>query len=315
MKQISLGRTGAIVSELCLGTMHLGTNTPRETSIAILDTFAEGGGTFLDTANIYNRDAPGGRGGESEELIGQWMKDRGNRASMFIATKVGLPYGEQDSGLRAPQIEVECDRSLRRLGVDAIDLYYAHIDDRSTPFVETLEAFNRLIEAGKVRFIGASNHQPTRLVEAVWTSRMHGWAEYRCIQNRYSYLRPRPGTAFGHQVAANDDLLDFCGREQLPLIGFAPYLKGALDSRRNTKLRDQYVGPDSDARLACLRQTASDLSLTEPQVVLAWMRRHAAPIIPLIGASSVDQLKESLDAMNVTLDDAAMARLDSAAAT
>lgn len=310
MKQIPLGSTGVSVSELCFGTMHLGTNTPRDVSLRLLDTFAEGGGTFLDTANIYNRDAPGGRGGESEELLGQWMQDRGHRGTMFLATKVGLPYPGQDGGLRASQIEQECERSLRRLGVDAIDLYYAHIDDRNTPLMETLEAFDRLVRAGKVRFLAASNHQPTRLVEALWTSRMNGWVEYRCIQNRYSYLRPRPGTTFGHQVAANDDLLDFCRRERFPLIGFAPFLKGALDSRRDTALREQYVGPDSDARRTCLRQVARELGLTEPQVVLAWMRRHEAPIIPLIGASSVEQLKESLDAMRVTLDAAVLARLE-----
>jgi aryl-alcohol dehydrogenase-like predicted oxidoreductase len=177
------------------------------------------------------------------------------------------------------------------------------------PLEETLGAFDRLIKAGKARCIGASNYRPTRLVEALHISKANGWSAYCCIQNRYSYLRPRIGANFGHQVAANEDLLDFCREQNFPLIGFAPFIKGALASGRDTKLRDQYAGPESEARIACLRSIARDLGLTEPQLVLAWMRRHEAPIIPLIGASSVDQLRESLRAMDVNLPPGAMDRL------
>ena len=309
MNVVALYGTEVAVSELCLGAMHMGTNTPADVSLEILDAYAERGGAFIDTANIYNSDAPGGRGGESERLIGRWMKDRGNRDATFVATKVGLPYPEQSRGLRAAQIETECEKSLERLGVDSIDLYYAHIDDRATPLEETLEAFDRLVKSGKVRFVAASNHQPTRLVEALWTSRMNGWAGYRCAQLRFSYLRPRPGTSFGHQVAANDDLLDFCRTHSFPLVGFAPFLKGALASGRDTKLRDQYVGEDSQTRLTLLRNVARELGLTEPQLVLAWMRHHPAPIIPLIGASSVAQVNESLDAIDVRLTAEVLERL------
>jgi aryl-alcohol dehydrogenase-like predicted oxidoreductase len=309
MKRVALGNTGAVVSELCLGTMHLGTNTPDEVSVPILDAYVARGGNFLDTANIYNRDAPGGEGGESERLIGRWMRDRGNRDAMFVATKVGLPYPGQEAGLRAEQIARECEKSLRRLGTDVVDLYYAHIDDRGTPLEETLAAFDRLVREGKVRHIGASNHQPTRLVEALWTSRANGWAAYCCIQDRYSYLRPRLGASFGHQVAANEDLLDFCRRNDFPLIGFAPFIKGALAADRGTKLRDQYAGPESEERLARLRGVAEELGVTAPQLVLAWMRHHEAPIIPLIGVSSVAQMKESADAMDLRLEPGVMERL------
>ncbi|MDX9976232.1 MAG: aldo/keto reductase [FCB group bacterium] len=309
MKKVALAGAGLSVSELCLGTMHMGTNTPDDVSVQILDAFAEGGGTFLDTANIYNRDAPGGKGGESERLIGRWMKERGNRDAVFVASKAGLPYPEQEGGLRAAQIEQECDRSLERLGVDVIDLYYAHIDDRNTPLEETLAAFDRLVKAGKVRCIGASNYRPTRLVEALWASKANGWTAYCCVQNRYSYLRPRIGANFGHQVAANEDLLDFCREHAFPLIGFAPFLKGAVASTRDKPLRGEYVGPESEARSARLRDIAKGLGLTEPQLILAWMRHHEMPIVPLIGASSVAQLIESLRAVEVDVPAETMERL------
>ena len=287
----------------------MGSNTSADVSIQILDAYADAGGAFLDTANIYNRDAPNCRGGESERLIGRWMRDRGNRNAMFVATKVGMVYPDQAAGLRAEQIEQECERSLKRLGTDVIDLYYAHTDDRDTPLEETLAAFDRLVTSGKVRRIGASNYLPTRLVEALWTSKVNGCAAYCCIQQRYSYLRPRTGADFGLQVATNDDLLDFCRARNFPLIGYAPFLKGAIAGRPDKKLRDQYVGEDSDTRLAMLRTVAGELGIGVPQLVLAWMRRHEITVIPLIGVSTVEQLNESLDALDVQLDDATMQRL------
>jgi len=287
----------------------MGSNTSADVSIQILDAYADAGGAFLDTANIYNRDAPNCRGGESERLIGRWMRDRGNRNAMFVATKVGMVYPDQAAGLRAEQIEQECERSLKRLGTDVIDLYYAHADDRDTPLEETLAAFDRLVTSGKVRHIGASNYLPSRLVEALWMSKVNGYAAYCCIQQRYSYLRPRTGADFGLQVATNDDLLDFCRARNFPLIGYAPFLKGAIAGRPDKKLRDQYVGEDSDTRLAMLRTVAGELGIGVPQLVLAWMRRHEITVIPLIGVSTVEQLNESLDALDVQLDDATMQRL------
>lgn len=310
MKKVTIGNTGVSVSELCLGTMHIGSNTPDDVSVQILDAYVEGGGSFLDTANIYNRDAPNGHGGESETLIGRWMKDRGNRDDLFIATKVGMVYPGQAPGLRAAQIEEECEKSLKRLGTDAIDLYYAHADDRETPFEETLAAFDRLVKSGKVRLLGASNYTPTRLVEALWTSKVNDWAGYCCIQQRYSYLRPRPGATFGLQEATNEDLLDFSRRKDFLIVGYAPFLKGGVASRPGQKLRSEYVGEDSNTRLALLNEVAGKLGTTPAQLVLAWMRHHEAPIIPLIGVSSVPQIIESMDALNVSLDKETMDRLD-----
>jgi len=211
--------------------------------------------------------------------------------------------------VRASQIEEECEKSLKRLSIDAIDLYYAHADDRHTPLEETLAAFDNLVKSGKVKHIGASNYLPTRLVEARWVSKVNGWAAYCCIQQRYSYLRPRPGATFGIQVATNDDLLDYCRANRVSLIGYAPFLKGGVASRPGQKLRGEYIGQDSEVRLALLNAVACELGVTAPQLVLAWMRHHEATVIPLIGVSSVAQLNESLDALEIQLDDALMERL------
>ena len=158
MKTVQLGNTGERVSQLCMGTMYFGTRQDEATSFALLDQYAEAGGTFLDSANIYAGWVPGFAGGESETVLGRWMAARGNRERMFVATKVGFPYADVEQGLTARLIETECEKSLRRLGVETIDLYYAHVDDRQTPLQETLEALHRLVQAGKVRYVGASNY-------------------------------------------------------------------------------------------------------------------------------------------------------------
>jgi aryl-alcohol dehydrogenase-like predicted oxidoreductase len=310
MKEVILGTSGAAVSEICLGTLHFGSNTPDGISMGILNAYAEAGGGFLDTANIYNSDAPNGEGGESERLLGGWMKERGNRDDLFLATKVGMVYPGQEAGLRADQIEAECHKSLRRLGVETIDLYYAHTDDRNTPLEETLSAFDRLVAGGLVRFVGASNLQPTRLVESLWTSRVNDWAPYCCIQQRHSYLRPRPGASFGRQAATNDDLMDFCRRNDFPLIGYAPTLKGAVASRPDKQLNARYAGEDSAERLALLNDVSRELGVTQVQLTLAWMRHDEATVIPLIGVSTEAQLMESLKALDIELDAEIIARLN-----
>lgn len=309
MKTVPFGSTGAPVSELCLGAMHIGSNTPAEASTRILDAYVECGGAFIDTANIYNRDAPGCSGGDSERFLGAWMRERSNRGEIFIATKVGMEYPDQPAGLRAAQIEQECERSLHRLGIDTIDLYYAHADDRDTPLEETLAAFDRLVSAGKVRFVGGSNYLPTRFAEARCASAANGWSPYCCIQQRYSYLRPASGADFGIQKATNEDLLDYCRVHDVPLVGYAPMLKGALASRPDTPIRSQYAGPDSDARLEQLNRVARELGVSAPQLAIAWMRHHEATVIPLIGVSSVEQLREMVGALDVVLDDEIMQRL------
>jgi len=313
MGEVSLGRAGVKVSQFCLGTMHFGSRTDRMTSYRLLDQYVEAGGSFLDTANNYAHWVPGFKGGESETLLGEWMRERQNRARLFVATKVGFDYSGVDRGLRASQIEAECEKSLRRLGIETIDLYYAHKDDRETPLEETLEAFDRLVRAGKVRFIGASNFAAWRLAEARCVSQVHGWAAYCCVQQRYSYIRPKPGVSFGPQVAVNDDLLDYCRAHALTLLAYSPLLGGAY-TRADRSFQEQYLGPDTDARLAALDAVARETGATRNQVVLAWMAQSDPPVIPLVGASTVEQLRENLGALEIVLSTGQMELLNSASA-
>ena len=313
MRTVLLGNTGVQVSAFCLGTMHLGSRTDRETSYRILDRYVGAGGSFLDTANNYAMWVPGYVGGESETLLGEWMRERKNRAEMFVATKVGFDYPGVERGLRAYQIEAECEKSLRRLGIGTIDLYYAHRDDRNTVMEETLEAFGRLVEAGKVRFVGASNFLAWRLEEARWVSQTHGCVEYCCIQQRYSYIRPKPGASFGHQTAANDDLLDYCRARGIRMLAYSPLLSGAY-ARADRAFSEQYLGPDTDARVAALRAVSEEAGATANGVVLAWMAQSEPAVIPVFGASTVGQLQENLGVQEVALSAEQMARLNDASA-
>jgi aryl-alcohol dehydrogenase-like predicted oxidoreductase len=308
MRTVSLGNTGAKASAFCLGAMYFGSRTDRETSYQLLDQYVEAGGSFLDTANIYAR-----VGGESETLLGEWMRERRNRTQIFIATKVGFQYPGVERGLRAHQIEAECEKSLKRLGIETIDLYYAHVDDRDTPMEETLAAFDRLVQAGKVQLIGASNFLAWRLEEARWVSQTRGWTGYCCVQQRYSYIRPKPGASFDPQVAANDDLLDYCRDRSVTLLAYSPLLSGAY-TRADRAFQEQYLGPDTEARLATLRAVARELGATLNQVVLAWMVQGDPPVIPLVAASTAEQMQENLGALQVELSVEQMARLNSASA-
>jgi len=313
MKTIPLGSTGEDVSALCLGVLYYGNRIAKDMSYHLMDRYVDAGGSFFDTANIYSFWLDGFQGGESETLLGQWMADRKNRSQMFVASKVGFAYQDVEHGLRASQIETECEKSLRRLQTDVIDLYYAHVDDRTTLLEETMEAFDRLIQAGKVRYIGASNFLAWRLEKARTISRGHGWAEYCCIQQRHSYLRPKPGAGFGAQINSNNDLLDYVKSEGVTLLAYSPLLSGAY-TRKDRDFPEQYLGPDSDARLAVLHTIAGETEATANQVLYAWMIQSTPPVIPLMAASDDAQMTENLGALDVTLSESQMARLNEASA-
>lgn len=313
MRTVPLGNTGVQVSVFCLGTMYFGSSTDATTSYQLLDQYVEAGGSFLDTANIYARWVPGYVGGESETLLGRWMRERNARSKLFLASKVGFEMPGVRRGLRASQIEEECEKSLKRLGVDTIDLYYAHRDDRNTPVEETMEAFDKLVKAGKIRFIGASNFSAWRLEKARWVSQTHGWAEYCCIQQRYSYVRPKPGANFDPQVAANEDLLDYCKTRGITLLAYSPLLRGAY-TRSDRPFPEQYVGPDTEARVAVLKAAAEEKRATANQIVLAWMIHSEPCVIPLVAASTTDQLRENLGALNIALGVDDMVRLNNGSA-
>ena len=313
MKTVQLSQSGVEVSMFCLGAMYFGSRTDKAMSYRLLDQYVAAGGSFLDTANIYAWWVPGFKGTESETLLGEWLRERKNRAQMFIATKVGFGYPEVERSLRARQIETECEGSLKRLGIDTIDLYYAHVDDRNTPQEETLEAFDRLVKAGKVRLIGASNFLAWRLEEARWVSQAHGRAEYCCIQQRYSYVRPKPGASFDPQLAANDDLLDYCRGRALTLLAYSPLLGGAY-TRPDRPFAEQYLGLDTDARLKALKKVAQEVGASPNQVVLAWMVQSNPVVIPLVAASTPEQMQKNLDALEIKLSAEQMAHLNEASA-
>ncbi len=311
MRTARLGEAGVELSGLCLGCMFFGTRVDDATSMRLLDRYIEAGGSFLDTANNYAFWIEGGRGGESEALLGRWMRRRGNRDRLFVATKVGAAPGED---LSRAAISAAVDASLRRLETDHVDLYYAHVDHRSVPLEETLGAFGELVTAGKVRYIGCSNYAAWRLERARRTSDAHGLPRYCCIQQRHSYLRPRPGTSFPTQLVADDGLLDFCrANPEVALLAYSPLLSGAY-ARPDLGFPAQYLGADTDARLAALQQVAAAANASVNQVVLAWLLASTPTAIPLIAASNEAQLDENLGALKIELSSQQLETLNAASA-
>jgi aryl-alcohol dehydrogenase-like predicted oxidoreductase len=311
MQKIRLGKSGVEVSALCLGTDLYGSKRDRATSFALLDFFHSAGGNFVDTANFYASWLEGFQGGESETVIGQWLKERGARDKMVIASKLAFDYPGSPGGLTAAEIERECEKSLRRLQTDRIDLYYSHRDDRATPLEETMAAFDRLVKAGKVRAIGASNLSVWRIAESNLLSQLKGWANYVAVEQRYTYLRPRHAADFGPQIFIDDDLKDYARSNGITLIGYSVLLSGAY-LRDASKLPPQFAGPDADARLAALNTVAKELGAGVNQIILAWMRQSDPPVLPIIAGSRTEQLAENIAALDLKLSDDQMRRLDTA---
>ena len=311
MEKIHLGSSAIKVSALCLGTDLFGSNRDNATSFRLLDHFRDAGGTFLDTANFYASWLEGFRGGESETTIGEWTKSRGSRDEMVIATKLAFEYPDCPGGLSAAEIERECEKSLKRLQTDRIDLYYSHKDDRATPLEETMEAFDRLVRKGKVRAIGASNLVNWRIAQANQLSQCRGWTSYVAVEQRYTYLRPRYGADFGPQIFINQDLKDYAKSSGITLIGYSILLGGAY-TRNAANLPTQFAGPDSDTRLQALQSVSSEIGATVNQTIIAWMRQSDPPVLPIIAGSRLEQLTENIAALNVRLSGDQMKRLNSA---
>ena len=312
MKTLPLGHSGIEVSALCLGILPFGTKVDEPTSFAILDAYFAAGGRFIDTANNYSMWHPGGVGIESETTLGKWMRARKNRSQLVIATKVGANRADIGPSLSASTIMAEFDGSLRRLGADHVDLYYAHLDIRKDPLEGTLVAFDQLVKAGKVRALGCSNYLSWRIERARQLSRSHGWAEYCCVQQRFTYLRPQPGASFGRQRSGNDDLLDYCqANPDFRMLAYSPLLAGAY-TRSDKPLPKQYAGTDSERRLAELSVVAGELNATLNQVIYAWLLQGSPAIIPLTAPTSLAQLEENLGGLNLTLVPEQLARLNTA---
>jgi aryl-alcohol dehydrogenase-like predicted oxidoreductase len=313
MKDFPLGDSGVTVSALCLGAMNFGTKLDQKVSFVLLDRYFEAGGRFIDTANNYAV-WWGGNGSESETVLGNWMRERRNRDALFLATKVGFNRPTVGNGLSRKVIRQEIEGSLRRLQTDRVDLYYAHKDHRADSLDETLATFDALKNEGKIRFIGCSNYRAWRIEEARAKSAKGGWIRYCCVQQRHTYLRPAPGAAFDPQLAADEELLDYCKEheEEVLLLAYSPTLGGAYSGRSDRPIPNQYRGADTDARLAALREVAGQAGATPVQVVLAWMLQGRPRILPLVSAGTPEQLDEDLGALKVALNPDQLRRLDSA---
>lgn len=311
MKTLPLGKTGVEVSAFCLGTMRFASAHSEEVSGRMLEMYTEAGGTFLDTSNNYAFWVKGFKGGESETFLGKWIKQRGNRDEMFIATKVGFNTPEIGKSLSAATIASECEKSLKRLQTDHIDLYYAHCDHRETPLEETLKAFDKLVKQGKVRLIGASNTRAWRLEEARRVSEENDLAQYCCVQQRFSYLRSNAGVDASVQVEANADLLDYTAARNMTMLAYGPSLHGYY-THLDRPLTGSCAGPDSDSRIASLKKVAAETGATPTQVVYAWMLQSAPPVIPLVACSKEEQMRENLAALDVKLSAEQMTRLNKA---
>jgi aryl-alcohol dehydrogenase-like predicted oxidoreductase len=317
-RTIGDGRVRLTVSEICLGTMYFGYHTDEAASFAILDRFAEAGGTFLDTANNYGQWH--GDAGESERVIGRWLRSRGMAGRMVIATKVGartLVPGDPDQrhwqGLGAAHIREDAETSLRNLGVDRLDLLYAHIDDRATPLEETVPALTALAEKGTVGLLGTSNTATWRIERARAIARAGGHPGYSCVQQQYTYLQPLPDP--GQLNLITEELLDYASAENLTLFAYSPLLAGSY-ARSDRPLPDAYAHAGSLERLAVLHEVAEELGATPGQVVLAWLLARLQPsIIPIPGAGTVAHLDEVLAATQLTLDAATITRLNQAGRT
>jgi len=299
--RITLPKTELSVHPLCLGGNVFGWSADESESFAVLDAYFEAGGNFIDTADVYSEWKPGNTGGESERIIGKWMKARGNRSQMVIATKVAKLSTRP--GLSAANIRAAAEDSLSRLQTDYIDLYYAHEDDTKIPLTQTLEAFNALVVDSKVRYIAASNYSAARLREAIQISQTYNWASYVALQNHYNLLERKE---FESDVAP---ALSSMGISALPYFGLArgflsgKYAAGAkIDSVRADGV-SEYQNERGYAAVARLEELAKAHNAPVSAIALAWLRAQSVVSTPIASARTVDQLKEIVRVVNLTSDE------------
>lgn len=310
------------VSVLALGAMLFGSVTDERTSFAVLDHYVEASGTFIDTSDNYAFWVDGGLGGQSERLLGKWRRSRGVGDEIVIATKLGAAplapgtgYTDNPEGLSAKAVREAAERSRERLGVERLDVLYAHIEDRTVPLRETVEALGELTADGTAGLLGASNHAVWRVERARALAAGAGLPGYEVLQYQHSHLRPRfdvPSPLFedGSLGHAGPELVSYLRADPgLTLVAYSPLLAGAY-TRADKPLPQDYDHPGTPARLTVLREIAAETGASVNQVVLAWQIGGRLPVIPLAGASSVAQLKENLAAVDLELTDEQRARLD-----
>ncbi|MFO0442777.1 MAG: aldo/keto reductase [Betaproteobacteria bacterium] len=318
MERREIGRSGLRVAPLALGGNVFGWPADEAAAFAVLDAFVDAGFQLIDTADVYSRWAPGHAGGESEAVIGRWLKASGQRDRVVRATKVGKPMGDEGSGragLSRRWIRQAVHDSLTRLQTDRIDLYQSHDDDAATPLEETMAAFGELIAEGKVRAIGASNFTAARLAEANAVAARLGVPRYECLQPHYNLVERK---------VYEDELEPLCRAEGLGVINFFGLARGFLTGKYRSEADlaksvrgggvRKYLAPQPLGVLAALDETAAELGATPAQVALAWQMARPGITAPIASATGVAQLHELLGAARLRLSPAQVARLDGASA-
>jgi aryl-alcohol dehydrogenase-like predicted oxidoreductase len=313
MEQRPLGRSGLSIAPLMLGGNVFGWTADEATSHAILDAFIAGGFNAIDTADVYSAWVPGNTGGDSEKVIGTWLKARGRRDDVIIATKVGM--WPVQPGLSAKNIVAACEASLQRLQTDYIDLYQSHRDDPETPQDETLEAFGRLVTAGKVRAIGASNFETDRLGSAEAASKTGSLPRYDTLQPAYNLMdRGIEGPLQQLCLAENVSIISYYGLASGFLTGKYRSLADLGKSPRGGGMKKHLEGEKGPKVLAVLDAVAAETGATPAQIALAWVMARPAVAAPIASATSLAQLEELMGAARLSLDPAHIARLDAASA-
>ena len=307
----ALGRSGLQVSRICLGGNVFGWTVDERASFRLLDAWVDAGMNFVDTADVYSRWVPGHAGGESETIIGRWLKASGKRNRIVLATKVGKPMGDHDQGLSKPYIRRAVEASLRRLQTDVIDLYQSHDDDAATPLEETLGTYAALIKEGKVRAIGASNYTGPRLALALETSRRLGVPRYESLQPLYNLVEREP---------YESELEPVCLEHGVGVISFYALASGFLTGKYRSSgdlgksVRGsgagKYLNERGLAVLAGLDAVAETVGATPAQVALAWQIARPSITAPIASATNERQLAELVAAARLRLDAPSIALLD-----
>jgi aryl-alcohol dehydrogenase-like predicted oxidoreductase len=314
MQLRTLGRSGLRVAPLCLGGNVFGWTANEAASFKVLDALVGAGLNFIDTADVYSKWVPGHRGGESETIIGNWLRRHARRDDVVIATKVGMEMASDRKGLSAAHILRSAEESLRRLQTDHIDLYFSHTDDTSQPFEETLGAYRTLIDQGKVRAIGASNYSATRLAQALEASRKHGLPRYEVLQPHYNlYARSDYESA----------LEPLCLERQLGVVSYFALASGFLSgkyrtpedaakSARGAGVVANFLNERGLRILAALDDVGRRYRASPATVALAWQMARPSITAPIASATTVAQLTELAAATQLELDQAAIEQLDTA---
>jgi aryl-alcohol dehydrogenase-like predicted oxidoreductase len=314
MQQRPLGHSPLSIAPLAFGGNVFGWSVDEKRSFELLDAFVDAGGNLIDTADVYSAWVPGNAGGESETIIGKWLKKSGKRDRVVISTKVAK--WAEHPGLSPVNIRQAVDGSLQRLQVDCIDLYQAHQDDASVPMEDTLGEFARLIEAGKVRVIGASNFGAARFADALAVSKRHGLPRYESLQPEYNLVS---------RAGYEKELEPLIRRENIGVIGYYALASGFLSGKYRSEADlakssarggavKKFLNPHGLQVLAALDAVAAAHHATPAQVALAWLIARPGITAPIVSATSVEQLRELLGATSLQLSDNEIAQLDLASA-